>query len=241
MRAANKVDFSWVGSDPDAPGRVPQTRKFSNQAGPKLGQRYATRQSELSLLGPGGCRIAPFNQFFDARAAIGGGQRPVLLDAGGFLGEILILDGLAKPARIGALVEVIEPGPVIDAGGQLHEGAEVVGSQIECTVRTAKIEAGVLAKLALGILADMALPLVLGLARLDEDCFAVVAPQNQNVSRLRWCHDRDLTALGRLAEFLQRWSRAFADAHEHRHHGQSEEHTSELQSLRHLVCRLLLE
>src|SRR5436853_7883129 len=37
-----------------------------------------------------------------------------------------------------------------------------------------------------------------------------------------------------------------AGAHRHRHHrwrarGRSEEHTSELQSLRHLVCRLLLE
>src|SRR2546425_8457129 len=34
---------------------------------------------------------------------------------------------------------------------------------------------------------------------------------------------------------------AVADARGHRDHGRSEEHTSELQSLAYLVCRLLLE
>src|SRR5258705_2432724 len=38
-----------------------------------------------------------------------------------------------------------------------------------------------------------------------------------------------------------RWARSFQNAGVQVFHGRSEEHTSELQSLRHLVCRLLLE
>src|SRR6185295_2672700 len=93
---------------------------------PISAKAHARTRSKLAFAGLGGCRIALFDEFLDARAAVGRGQRAVRLDASGLCGEILILDGLTKPARIGAPAQVMQPGAIIDAGGQLQERAEVV-------------------------------------------------------------------------------------------------------------------
>jgi hypothetical protein len=51
--------------------------------------------------------------------------------------------------------EVVEPGPLVDPGGDLQERRKVLNAKGKRAVRAAKVEATVLAKLALTVLARM--------------------------------------------------------------------------------------
>src|SRR5262249_17266687 len=73
----------------------------------------------------------------------------------GLLAQGIILDRLAKPPRVVALVKMVEPGLVIDAVGQLKERDEILGFQIEPLVRAAKEETPVGSELAGCILAQV--------------------------------------------------------------------------------------
>ena len=59
--------------------------------------------------------------------------------------------------------EVMQPGPIVDAGCDLQEQGEVLSAQGEGAVRAAEVEAAILAELALAVLAGMAPALQLGL------------------------------------------------------------------------------
>src|SRR5262245_63053414 len=59
----------------------------------------------------------------------------------------------------------------------------------------------------------------------------------RSLSRHQWLDRRDRDRHGHDAQYDDQWHHQ----HGQRRQARSEEHTSELQSLRHLVCRLLLE
>src|SRR5262249_32649398 len=68
------------------------------------------------------------------------------------------LDRAAYPARVVAELQVVEPGDVVDAVGQLHEQYEVLRPQVQRAVRPAEVEALVLGQLATGVLSNVAPP-----------------------------------------------------------------------------------
>src|SRR3954469_10975196 len=88
--------------------------------------------------------VAAFDNLPNARAACYRRQRLVLLDGGRFSCQLVILDCVAKPLRVSARTQVMQPRLVIDAGGQLEKGREVLCTQVECSLGATEIEALVL-------------------------------------------------------------------------------------------------
>ena len=86
-------------------------------------------------------------------AALRGVEAWVGFDRGRFLRQVIVLDDLAEPRRIVAGVAVMLPGALVDAFRDLREERQVLRAQIEAIVRSAEIEAQVLAELTLGVFA----------------------------------------------------------------------------------------
>ena len=71
----------------------------------------------------------------------------------------------SEPARVVAALQVVQPGLVVHALGDLQEQEQVLRPQVQLALRPAEVEAAVRRQLALGVLAAVAA--ALGLAGLD--------------------------------------------------------------------------
>src|SRR5580693_4506839 len=112
-----------------------------------------------SFLGRTGRRsISPFDRLPHALARFGG--IGAILGLAHLLGELVVLDRLAHPARIVMALQVMQPRLVLHAVRHLQENHQVLGAKVERAGRPAEIEAFVLAKLALGIFAGVTLGLL---------------------------------------------------------------------------------
>src|SRR5690606_11221621 len=103
--------------------------------------------------------------------------------------QFVVLDRIANPARVVSGTEVMQPGGVIDAFGDLHEHVEIVCAKVEGARRSAEVEALVLAQSPFGVFADVPFAFT---ARLDGGnerlAFSVLAaPENRRtrLSQLR--------------------------------------------------------
>src|SRR5205814_1118894 len=67
----------------------------------------------------------------------------VLFDFVDLGGERFVFDGLAHPLRIIAPPQVMKPGVVVDALGNLNEHTQIMRAQVELASRTAKEKAAV--------------------------------------------------------------------------------------------------
>src|SRR4051794_10681593 len=73
----------------------------------------------------------------------------LLLDTGDLLGDGLVADAVAQPGRVVALAEMVVPGVVVDALGDVQEQAEGGRPQVQPPVRALEPEALGLVELAL--------------------------------------------------------------------------------------------
>src|SRR5262245_45177721 len=71
--------------------------------------------------------------------------------------EVLVVDLVAEPARDVVVLDVVEPGRVVDALGELAEGHEVLRAQVELAARAAEVEAAIARELAARVLTLVAL------------------------------------------------------------------------------------
>ena len=79
-------------------------------------------------------------------------EAAVGLDGGSLVGELVVLDLVAKPLRIVAGLEVMLPGAVVDAFGDMQEHHQVLRLELQRAVRPAEVEA-VVAEIAFGVFA----------------------------------------------------------------------------------------
>src|SRR4051812_31977203 len=105
----------------------------------------------------------------NALAAFAGTETALGLDGLGLLGEIPIFDALAKPPRVIAVMQMMQPGLVVDTVGDLQEQGEILGAQIELLLRSAKVEADLRPQITLGVLAQMAASLLAWLRHLHQE------------------------------------------------------------------------
>src|SRR5262249_37311951 len=110
-------------------------------------------------------RIALLDRLADATAALRRGGGGPGLDRMDLVGQPVGLDGLTHPARVVAWAEVVEPGLVIHAVGDLREEDQVLGPEVQPLAATAEVEAALRGKRSLGVLAAMAR--AVGLSRRD--------------------------------------------------------------------------
>src|SRR5512146_3142122 len=76
---------------------------------------------------PGGRRgVALLDGVADSGPALGRREALLLLDLRRLVGQLRVLDDVAEPAGIVARPEVVRPGVVVDAVGDLHEQREVL-------------------------------------------------------------------------------------------------------------------
>src|SRR5712672_1085115 len=102
-------------------------------------------------------RIAPFHQLFHARPAIWRRQAAVTLHSCGFAGEVFIFDRTAKPTRVTAVAQMIQPCLIVYTGSELQEADKILGSEIERAFRAAEIEAAIRPELSLWVFAAVPL------------------------------------------------------------------------------------
>jgi hypothetical protein len=67
----------------------------------------------------------------DPRPALDRIESPIALDLGNLCDEVVIFDLLAEPTRIITGVQMMQPGPVVDAVSDLQEQVQVLGAQVE--------------------------------------------------------------------------------------------------------------
>src|SRR3954451_12497840 len=79
-----------------------------------------------SCLARGRRRVALLDGLADPRPAVGRRQALLLLDLGRLVGQLRVLDDVAEPAGIVAGPEMVGPGVVVDAVGDLDEQREVL-------------------------------------------------------------------------------------------------------------------
>src|SRR5690606_31804218 len=82
-------------------------------------------------------------------------ERCVTLERGNLACELLVLDGIVKPARIVTRTTMMIPGLVVDTVGDLDEAHQVVRAKLEAPFRPAEVEAAIFTQFALGVLAGM--------------------------------------------------------------------------------------
>src|SRR6478736_522323 len=83
----------------------------------------------------------------------------VAFDGAHRLGKSTVLDGLTKPRRVVAVLQMEQPRVVVDAFGELQELDEIARAQIQLLLRPAEIEAAIGRQLAFGVLARVSPPL----------------------------------------------------------------------------------
>jgi hypothetical protein len=81
-----------------------------------------------------------------------------LLDALRLIGQVRVLHGMAKPARVVPSSEVKQPRFFIDALGYLAESCQIVSLEIVPVCRAAEVEAPI-PHIALGVFPEMAQPI----------------------------------------------------------------------------------
>src|SRR5437588_12071504 len=125
---------------------------------------------EPRLMGPGSLRrqgVPALDRLQDPVPALACRQLLLLFDGAGLGRELGVLDRPLEPGRVVALPEMVVPGAVVDPPGDLDEGREVLGAQVELAVRPPEPEALVGSELPLRVLPPVALPL--GAWRRDGD------------------------------------------------------------------------
>src|SRR6266545_3601112 len=167
--------------------------------------------------------VTTLDGYAEGLAALPGREALVLFDLRGLIGQLVVFDYRAEPVGEIAIAQVIQPGIVVHAVGQLHEDVEVLRAQLEFAFGSAEIEAEIRPQLALGVFAVMSLALAFGrFAAKLERRFGRSAEPGDGLARLqfdrreRW---RRLTY--RLTEVGQRALRRLADGDDQIDHRQS--------------------
>src|SRR5262249_54549566 len=113
--------------------------------------------------GAGGARVRALDDCPNFLAALRRRERLIALDRGGLVRQARGLVAFAKPLRVVAAAQVIEPGVIIDAVARLQEEDQVLATQVELLLGPAEVEAALLRQFALGVFSNV--PAALGLAR----------------------------------------------------------------------------
>src|SRR6266498_1061733 len=106
--------------------------------------------------------VTTLDGYAEGLAALPGREALVLFDLRGLIGQLVVFDYRAEPVGEIAIAQVIQPGIVVHAVGQLHEDVEVLRAQLEFAFGSAEIEAEIRPQLALGVFAVMSLALAFG-------------------------------------------------------------------------------
>src|SRR5581483_9912138 len=96
------------------------------------------------------------NRGFDQGTTLLSGDVGAFLDSPGLGGEGFVLNRVIEPLRIIAPTQVIEPSRVIDPVGYLPKEDEILGPQVQFSLRTAKIKTSVRRKFPFCILPAVA-------------------------------------------------------------------------------------
>src|SRR5262249_14566237 len=168
---------------------------------PCSGHKVIERRRPSAALDLSRSCVSAIDQFFHALAARARAKGGVLFHSGCFGREIVIFDCIAEPTRIIAGAKVEEPGVIIDTVGQLQEGCEIFGAQVECGFWSTKVEASVLAQLTFCVLAGVALLPLLWSG--GSDHVQPIVSQHEDLARFKGISMgcRQITT-GRLAKLI---------------------------------------
>ena len=134
-RHAVKGGAGERGDGPEIPGTASQKPFDPGQSG--MANRVAGDHSAYvasSFFGPGilrrlaGQRVSTFDGLANGGTRVLRRHIGPLLDLLGLAGEVRVLDERAEPLRVVTLTEVVHPGLVIDAVGDLEEQVQVLGA-----------------------------------------------------------------------------------------------------------------
>src|SRR5215470_12884309 len=101
-------------------------------------------------------RVALLNSCFDQCTALSGRKVLALANGENFFGQVRIFHNGAEPARVIFLMQVMQPGRIVNALGELYEDHEILCPQIELPCRAAEVKARVRAQLTFHICAHAA-------------------------------------------------------------------------------------
>src|ERR1044071_8743912 len=197
-------------SQPSVALRAPRRPRSAAQAGAPARVTPASRHLAGRLIG--GQRVALLDGDANRGAAVCGTECAALDDLG-LARELVVLDLVAEPPRVVAVLAMELPGIVVDAIAELDEQQQIVRAQIEPGVRPAEVEAARLTEIALDVLARVPRALVLGQLDLEHHGLGLADPPVQRVARrqsLVGVDHRRWTTRG-LAQLEHRVGRPIAD------------------------------
>src|SRR5262249_50980084 len=156
-------------------------------------------------------RVALLNSCFDQCTALSGRKVLALANGENFFGEVRIFHNGAEPARVIFLMQVMQPGRIVNALGELYEDHEILCPQIELPCRAAEVKAPVRTQLTFHIFAHMPLAFDTGWhsAKLHRRSCLMPCPQHSLALFKRLCDKRRRRQAEPVAEMAQCLMRCF--------------------------------